>query len=86
MPPPEVIEAARRGTTIGAPKTIAPAPAVISTEALEKPQGHPTVVFDYTRLGPKGADYFSKMVAVELARVVPDLRKDLVEELYPPAR
>ena len=85
MPPPEVIAAAKTGTTIGAPKpnTAAAAPAT-STEVLEKPQGHPTVVFDYTHLGPKGADYFSKMVAVELARVVPDLRKDLVEDLYPP--
>ena len=80
-PPPEVIAAARTGTTIGAPKTNAPS---TSTEVLEKPQGHPTVVFDYTHLGPKGADYFSEMVAVELARVVPDLRRDLVEDLYPP--
>ena len=84
MPPQEVIEAAKTGTTIGAPKPNTPtsAPAT-STEVLEKPQGHPTVVFDYTHLGPKGADYFSRMVAVELARVVPDLRRDLVEDLYP---
>ncbi len=90
-PPPEVIEAAKTGTTIGAPKpnTPAAAPATATatgTEILEKPQAHPTVVFDYTHLGPKGADYFSKMVAVELARVVPELRHDLVEELYPPYR
>ncbi|WP_443751281.1 rhamnogalacturonan acetylesterase [Asticcacaulis solisilvae] len=83
MPPQEVIEAAKTGTTIGAPKTTPAAPAA-STEVLEKPQGHPTVVFDYTHLGPKGADYVSKMVTVELARVVPDLRRDLVEDLYPP--
>ncbi len=82
-PPQEVIDAAKTGTTIGAPKTSAPA-APTTTEVLEKPQGHPTVVFDYTHLGPKGADVFSKIVTVELAKAVPELRHDLVEELYPP--
>jgi hypothetical protein len=79
-----LIEAAKAGTTIGAPKANAPAPAATSME--EKPQGQPTVVFDYTHLRPKGADYFSNMVAVELARAAADLRKDFVEELYPPYR
>ena len=82
-PPQSVVDAARTGTTIGAPKTdVAAAPT--ATEVLEKPQGHPTVVFDYTHLGPKGADVFSKIVTIELARAVPDLRHDLIEELYPP--
>ncbi len=76
-PPPEVYEAAKSGTTIGAPKTTAPA-APMSTEVVVTPQAHPTVVFDYTHLGWKGADLFSAQVANELARVVPDLRKDLV--------
>ena len=84
-PPQSVIDAARTGTTIGAPKTEAQ-PAPMATEVLEKPQGHPTVVFDYTHLGPKGADFFSKEVAEELAKAVPDLRHDLIEELYAPYR
>lgn len=82
-PPQSVIDAAKTGTTIGAPKTESqPAPA--ATEVLEKPQGHPTVVFDYTHLGPKGADVFSREVTAELAKAVPDLRHDLVDELYAP--
>jgi lysophospholipase L1-like esterase len=83
LPPPSVIDAARTGTTIGAPKT-APQPAPQNTEVLEKPGAHPLVVFDYTHLGPKGADFFSKEVTEELAKAVPDLRHDLVDELYPP--
>ena len=81
-PPQSVIDAAQSGTTIGAPKTdMQPIPK--ATEGLEKPQGHPTVVFDYTHLGPKGAEFFSKQVTEELAKAVPDLRHDLVEDLYP---
>ncbi len=90
-PPQVVIDAAKTGTTIGAPKPPAPAtpaapvtPPAQSTEVVVTPQGHPTVVFDYTHLGPKGADFFSAMVTMELAKAVPDLRKDLVQELYPP--
>lgn len=79
-PPPEVYEAAKSGTTIGAPKPATPnTPATpASTEVVVTPQARPTVVFDYTHLGWKGADLFSAQVANELARVVPDLRKDLV--------
>jgi hypothetical protein len=36
------------------------------------------VVFDYTHLGPKGAALFSAQVTAGLAKVVPELRKDLV--------
>ena len=76
-PPPEVLAAAEAGTTIGAPKTAAAAPAA-TTEILETPQAHPTVVFDYTHLGPKGAALFARQVTVGLARAVPDLRRDLI--------
>jgi len=82
-PPQSVIDAARTRTTIGAPKTEAQ-PVPMATEVLEKPQGHPTVVFDYTHLGAKGADVFSKQVTEELAKAVPDLRHDLIDELYAP--
>ncbi|MDB5675040.1 MAG: Lysophospholipase [Sphingomonas bacterium] len=76
-PPPEVLAAAETGTTIAAPKTAA-APAPTSTETLDTPQGHPTIVFDYTHLGPKGAQLFASQVAAGLAKVVPELRRDLI--------
>jgi len=83
-PPPQVvIDAAKTGTTIEASKNGAPQP-LTSTETVEKPQGRPGTPFDYTHLGPKGAEYFAHMVAVELAKAVPDLRKELVDKLYPP--
>ena len=77
LPPPEVLAAAETGTTIAAPKT-ATAPTPASTETLDTPQGHPTIVFDYTHLGPKGARFFAAQVAAGLAKIVPDLRKDLI--------
>ena len=76
-PPPEVLAAAETGTTIAAPKTAA-APPLTSTETLDTPQGHPTIVFDYTHLGPKGARLFASQVAAGLAKVVPELRRDLI--------
>lgn len=81
-PPQAVIDAAKTGTTIEAPKNGVPQP-VTSTETVEKPQGRPGTPFDYTHLGPRGAEYFAHMVAIELAKVVPDLRKELVDKLYP---
>ncbi len=76
-PPPAVLAAAVASTTISAPK-IAAAAAPASTEVLVTPQARPTVVFDYTHLGPAGAALFSRQVANGLARAVPDLRRDLV--------
>jgi lysophospholipase L1-like esterase len=76
-PPPEVLAAAETGTTIAAPKAAA-TPALTSTETLDTPQGHPTIVFDYTHLGPTGARFFAAQVAAGLARIAPDLRKDLI--------
>jgi lysophospholipase L1-like esterase len=82
-PPPQfVVDAAKTGTTVGAPKNGKPAPEM-ANETLDTPQGHPTVVFDYTHLGPKGAEYFAHMVTVQLAKAVPDLRHELVDKLYP---
>jgi lysophospholipase L1-like esterase len=78
-PPANVLAAAETGTTIAAPRTDAgAAPGVTGTETLDTPQGHPTVAFDYTHLGPKGAALFSGQVTAGLAKVVPELRKDLV--------
>jgi lysophospholipase L1-like esterase len=88
-PPPDVLAAAEAGTTIKAPTPIAPSAAPPATtpnptEVLETPQAHPRVVYDDTHLGSKGADVFSAQVTLELARVVPALRRDLVEQLYAP--
>lgn len=77
-PPPEVLAAAETGTTIAAPKTAAAAPTPTGTETRDTPQGHPTIVFDYTHLGPRGARFFATQVAAGLAKIVPDLRRDLV--------
>ncbi|MBU6298436.1 MAG: rhamnogalacturonan acetylesterase [Alphaproteobacteria bacterium] len=77
MPPiPKVLAAAEKGTTIGEPKyeTLEPLPPTSDTG----PEGSMKLYFDYTHLSRTGADYFSKMVANELARAVPALRKDLL--------
>ena len=82
-PPPEVIAAARTGTTIsvkayeppvpgGAPAPAAP-PAPQGNAAVE-PLGQPKSAFDYTHLGRTGAEVFASMVAEDLAELVPALR------------
>ena len=61
---------------------MAPAPAVVvegaeagNSPAAPKPAADPNVpVFDYTHLGAKGAAFFGKMVAGELAAAVPELK------------
>ncbi|MBC9034855.1 rhamnogalacturonan acetylesterase [Sphingomonas sp. JC676] len=77
-PSPEVAAAALTGTTIaaksGAPAT-APAP---QNNAAVEPMGNAKLAFDYTHLGPEGADYFSKMLVDALAVSVPDMRPLLV--------
>jgi len=83
-PPPEVAAAAKSGTTAGAtfyeppmPGQVAPprpptAPTPQTAMAVFKP------VFDYTHLGPEGADLFSAMVAKALAAVEPELGRQLL--------
>jgi len=93
MPPdPRVREAARSGTTIearfyepaipGATVPPAPAPAPppppVANNAAAEPMGTPKLAFDYTHLGPEGADVFSAMVAKALADAVPALRRQLL--------
>jgi lysophospholipase L1-like esterase len=84
-PPKEVTKAARRGTTIEAPKVDAPnITPTISRAATPSPHsdlppiGQVKLVFDYTHLGARGADYFSKMVTEELAAKVTELRPLLI--------
>ncbi|PVM90788.1 lysophospholipase [Caulobacter endophyticus] len=82
-PPPEVLAAAKTGTTISAQPTVpaapgaTPAPAQQNNAAVE-PMGQAKLSFDYTHLGRDGADYFAKIVTDELAVAVPSLRRYLV--------
>ncbi|PVM89044.1 rhamnogalacturonan acetylesterase [Caulobacter radicis] len=84
-PPPEVLAAAKTGTTISAQPAVpatpgaAPAPAAqAQNNAAVEPMGQAKLSFDYTHLGRDGADYFSKIVTDELAVAVPALRRYLV--------
>ena len=79
-PPSEaVLEAAATGTTIAASTGAAPASAPApQNNAAAEPMGQAKLAFDYTHVGPDGADYFSAMVVEELARAVPALRPQLI--------
>jgi lysophospholipase L1-like esterase len=62
LPAPEsAVAAAATGTTIEVEKPTASIP------------GAHVAMFDYTHLGPKGAELFSGVVAAEIARSVPEL-------------
>jgi lysophospholipase L1-like esterase len=89
-PPPAVLEAAATGTTIsvkpyeppipgGAPAPAAPPPPPppVQDNAAVEPMGQAKLAFDYTHVGEAGADVFSAMVADELAKTVPALRRNL---------
>ena len=78
QPSAEVFDAAASGTTIAAQTGAAPRTPVMQDNASVEPQGDPKRAFDYTHLGVTGADYFSQMVASELARAIPALRRDLL--------
>ncbi|WP_447727389.1 rhamnogalacturonan acetylesterase [Sphingomonas koreensis] len=56
---------------------IAPQPPR-ATEVVEKAAARPKLSFDRTHLGREGADYFATMMADELARVVPEMRRVLI--------
>ena len=91
-PAPEQVSAAQQGTTIGDTRSAAggsqtsvnQAPAASAAKATPQdnaaaePMGQAKLAFDYTHLGPEGADFFAAIVADELARAVPQLRKQLI--------
>ncbi|MBB3825268.1 rhamnogalacturonan acetylesterase [Xanthomonas arboricola] len=58
--------------------TTATAPATAQDNASAEPMGQAKLAFDYTHLGPEGADVFAAIVADELARQVPALRPLLI--------
>lgn len=78
-PSPELIAAARTGTTLAVPGAgLQTTPARPPAGARDTgPAARPTTTFDYTHLGDKGAEVFAAMVAQGLAEVAPDLRKQL---------
>lgn len=78
-----VLAAARTGTTIAAntgttPPAGAPAAPVAQANAAVEPMGQAKLSFDYTHLGEAGADYFATLVAADLAKAVPALRRFLI--------
>ncbi|MFT3996932.1 MAG: rhamnogalacturonan acetylesterase [Asticcacaulis sp.] len=82
-PSPQVLEAGKTGTTIPGSTGVTPAPNAppMTAEQIRnsiEPMGQTKLSFDYTHLGSEGADFFAAIVTRELARVVPDLRRDLI--------
>lgn len=86
IPPPDrVVVAAKSGTTTGAMFYEPAIPgAVVPPRPPAAPPAPPTAmgafkpVFDYSHLGPEGADYFSAMVAKALAAAAPELGRNLL--------
>jgi lysophospholipase L1-like esterase len=81
VPPSEPVRAAAAtGTTIASSTGVAPANAAAAAQdnAALEPLGDPKLAFDYTHLGPEGAELFAGMVTRLLARAVPELRKELI--------
>lgn len=74
--PPSVEEraAAAKGTTLP-PAPSPPAAVEDTSERRDRhgARGHVTLKFDYTHVGPKGAELYAAMVADDLATVVPEL-------------
>ena len=87
-PPAQVIAAAKSGTTSGAMfyepaipgAVVPPRPPAAPPSSPPSPSamGEFKPVFDYTHLGPEGADYFSAIVAKALAQAVPELARQLL--------
>lgn len=73
----DVAAAALTGTTVANSAGPSPAPALAPNAAVE-PMGDPKLSFDYTHLGHDGADFFSAIVAAELAVKVPAMRRFLL--------
>jgi len=75
-PSDEVAAAAMKGTSLPA------STGVTAVEVNDQPpvpgMAQPKLSFDYTHLGKSGADYFSRMIAAELALAVPEMRPLLI--------
>lgn len=75
-PSPDVAAAALSGTTIASAPAATAAPQATATV---EPMGDAKLSFDYTHLGPEGAEFFSAMVTAELAVQMPKMRRMLVQ-------
>ena len=73
----EQISAAQAGTTIGMQAPGATATPTAANAAVE-PMGQAKLAFDYTHIGPEGADLFAAIVVDELSRAVPAIRRQLI--------
>ena len=75
-PSDEVAAEAVKGTSLPA------STGVKAVEINDQPpvagMAQPKLSFDYTHLGPSGADYFSRLIAAELAFAVPEMRPLLI--------
>ncbi len=83
--PPEVAAAAKSGTTTAAmfyepaiPGAVVPPRPPAAPPVPPAPMASFKPVFDYTHLGPEGADYFSAVIAKALAEAVPELGRQLL--------
>lgn len=76
-PASEQVNAAQAGTTIGMPAPGTTKPQTQANAAVE-PMGQAKLAFDYTHVGPEGADLFAAIVVDELSRAVPALRGQLI--------
>jgi lysophospholipase L1-like esterase len=81
-PEPAQVSAAQNGTTIDIAQAMqaaaAPGKPALQDNAAAEPMGQAKLAFDYTHLGSEGADVFAAIVADELARAVPHLRRQLI--------
>ena len=88
-PTAAVLAAAAAGTTVsvkfyeapvpgGTPVPRPPPAPPVPDDGAPGPAGRVNPSFDYTHVGEAGADLFSAMVADDLARAVPALRRDLI--------
>jgi lysophospholipase L1-like esterase len=78
-PTGEELAAAKKGTTLPAPQ----APPAAAEDQQERTgrtgaRGYTTVKFDYTHLGPRGAEWVAALMADELAVAAPELAGVLV--------
>ena len=74
-PSDEERAAAEKGTTLH-PRPAPPRPPS-SGDKKPGPRGHATLKFDYTHVGPQGAELFAKIVSYDLAVAVPALARQL---------
>ncbi|KRG69546.1 rhamnogalacturonan acetylesterase [Pseudoxanthomonas dokdonensis] len=73
-PAPAQVVAAQAGTSIDMAKGNVASEVDDRAGSSRQPMAQPKLSFDYTHLGPEGADLFAAIIADELAQQVPALR------------